>query len=283
MTEHTETSEPDFVGVAFAHALRGEPVLGLDVITIEQRGRRRLFRRRLAVTAGAGLAVVTLTAGIAFGAAGVVSSTNQAPMAAVPGCGTVLRTTDPAMLSWMHDGRIPSQTPAQAGVEITAAEAGPGDASTVDEYQPPAWFTPEKATTMQAALAAALPSGITLEPTADNIPLPFTERPDGVGFLGGTHAELSIQSQPWDRGAPPCTEVLSLRYIAPDGTVADVITSGTQGEGEQFTAEAFHPDGTLVSAMLSWYPSESTSTPGLLPMTEQELAMLVADQAFAIS
>lgn len=281
-----DSADAQLADAAFAAAMREEPALHLDLAAIERRGAARLHRRRTVAVSGLAVAVAAVTVGVTIGVPRLTGNQRPATTPTVPGCTTVLRSTDPVYLSWKYDGDIPTTPPLQSGetlVQMTSAAQSAGVPDPSAE-QAPAWFTVDKAASMSMALRSGLPAGVTLSPDVHDKrsdPLPFTNDPSGAALLtrGGSTARLVIQSQRWDKTPPPCTDQIVMRYTSPDGTVVDVY-AGT-GPYSYLGADAFHPDGTWVNAYLQ--PPDPLDQHTSLPLTAQQLAELAASPGLSIS
>lgn len=305
MTDETRAQGSTLCDAAFAASLAGEPPLRLDLSALERTAARRLRRRRTYTVSGVAAAVATLTIGATLGAPRVADLLRPAAPPPVPGCTTVLRTTDPAYLSWRFGTDTsgwPSTEPDNGGHdgngdhgEVTSApmSTSPPDTGTAGEADPaPSWFTAARAAAMSAALRDALPAGATLEPYRgggkqgiDTEPLPYSSHdfPGGTAVLrlGASSGLLSIASQYLDLGVPPCTEDLMLRYTAPDGTVADVYAVPDPDHDRTLVARSFRADGTWVSVELR--AVEPGPDAGSLPLTAQQLAEIATAPGLSIT
>lgn len=308
MTNDPTAEGSALLDAAFAASLAGEPPLRLDLDALEHIASRRLRRRRTVTVSGVAAAVATLTLGATLGAPRMADLLRPAAPAPVPGCTTVLRTTDPAYLSWKY-GTDTAQWPtygdpgngaAQATSAATSAAATAGTASTTTSSAP-AWFTPAKSASMVQALKDALPADAALDRLThdgkDSDPLPYAASTpaSGVDFgsagwpvggaavlrVGTLTGQFSISSQYWNPGVPPCTEDLVLRYTGPDGTVVDVYGGSSPQYGSYLGADAFHPDGTWVNVSLQ--PLEPGPNAGPLPLTPQQLAEIAAAPGLSIT
>lgn len=272
----------------FAAALRDEPARAVDVDAAMRQGERRLRQRRMWAVGGVAAAVTVGVVGVGWGTRWIGGST--VTPAAVPGCSTVVSTTDPAYLEWKYGpGGQPSVTP-DTGIVTSQAET----LSAPDTVTVPSWSTDDYRQRAVSAVVAGLPPGVVeFTPT----PGPDDHGADGAPggeFWGEGGTSLTVQRAdgsrqarltldlmgPWPDGPPPCSEVLLYRLVTADGTVVDV----QDGGGGGLIAEAFYPDRSLV--MLSLHPpggGDRSQGYEQLPMTAEQLAAVAADPGLSLA
>lgn len=273
----------------FAAALGDEPGRSVDVDAAVRTGEQRLRHRRMWAVGGVAAAVTVGVVGVGLGTRWVGGST--VTPAAVPGCSTVVSTTDPVYLEWKFGpGGQPSVTP-DTGTMTSQADTPSGPVVVTT----PSWDTDDYRRRAVAAVVSALPSGV-VEFTPTPSPDDFgADGAPGGEYWGEGGTSLTVQRAdgsrqarltvdlmgPWPDGPPPCSEVLLYRLVTADGTVVDV----QDGGGGGLIAEAFYPDGSLV--MLSLHPpGEGDGTQGyeqLLPMTPEQLAAVATNPGLSLT
>lgn len=273
----------------FAAALADEPGGSVDVAAAMRTGERRLRHRRMWAVGAVAAAVTVGVVGVGLGTRWIGGST--VTPAAVPGCATVVSTTDPAYLEWKFGPAGQPSVTQDTGIMTSEAQtpSEPVVGTT------PSWDTASYRQRAVSALVAGLPSGV-----VEFTPAPGPDDHGADGAPGGEYwgeggTSLTVQRTdgsrqarltldlmgPWPDGPPPCSEVLLYRLVTADGTVVDV----QDGGGGGLIAEAFFPDRSLVMVSLH-PPGEGDRRQGyeqLLPMTAEQLAAVAASPGLSVT
>lgn len=271
----------------FASALGDEPAGSVDVDAAVRTGEQRLRHRRMWAVGGVAAAVTVGVVGVGLGTRWI-GGTTVTP-AAVPGCSTVVSTTDPAYLEWKFGpGGQPSVTP-DTGIVTSQAEI-PSASGVVTT---PSWDTDDYRQRAVSSVVSALPSGVvefTPSPSpddhgADGAPGGEYWGTEGTSLTvqradGSRQARLTLNLMgPWPDGPPPCSETVLYRLSTTDGTVVDVQDGGSGG----LVAETFFSDGSLVSLTLQPAESDTGQARDQLPMTAEQLAQVAASPGLSLA
>lgn len=276
----------------FAAALRDEPNAAVDVGAAIQQGDRRLRHRRMWAAGGVAAAVTVGVVGVGLGTRWVGGST--VTPAAVPGCSTVVSTTDPAWLTWEYGpgASWPGSPTGSAG----PATGGAGQAPASGDGQP-SWATGDYLLRAPLAAVAALPAGV-----VEFTPTPSPDDHGGDGAPGGqfwmTTANaattiLTVQDADGGRsarltlglqgvragGPPPCTDTVVRRLVTANGTVVDVSRDGAAG----LTARAWYPDGSTTRLTLEPSNDVVGQDTSALPMNDEQLAAVAASPGLSLT